>query len=182
MNVSVAPPYFDDVRFGIGEGPVEVWSIISVVLLQIFAFNVLIRGSSWLVFDVAISTSSFGMFYSKVPHLQHVVLTVKDCKPASFEGFLQLMFFQCVLDLVVSNEWLFGLYSIFWRGYLRVSFFFVVFIVQSLNSDRKWTFEGRRRLIWFLMYFYFLEVVLYFIIHLLYRSLFSLRYIRRDVV
>ena len=38
-NVSQASPYFDDVRSGIGEGPVRVWSVQSVVL-QILAFGV----------------------------------------------------------------------------------------------------------------------------------------------
>ena len=34
-------------------------------------------------------------------------LMVKDCKPASFGGFLQPMFFKWVLDLVICGEWLF---------------------------------------------------------------------------
>jgi len=80
-------------RSSINEGPVIIWSIRSVVLLQILAFGVLIRGSNWLAFDVVISNFSFGIFFSKVWHLQHAILIVKDCKTASFGGFLQLMFF-----------------------------------------------------------------------------------------
>ena len=87
-KVSPAFPYLVDVRSGVGEGPVRVWSVRSVVFLQILAFGVLIRGSSWLTFDAAISTSSFGLLYSKVRHLQHNVLMVKNYKPMSFGGSL----------------------------------------------------------------------------------------------
>jgi hypothetical protein len=56
------------------------------------AFCILISGSSWLAFNVAISTS-FGLLYSKVWHLQNFVLLVKDCnKSAFFREFLQQMF------------------------------------------------------------------------------------------
>jgi hypothetical protein len=87
-NVSPASPYLNDVRSGNGEGPVRVWSVRSAIFLQILAFGVLIRGSSWLTFDAAILTSSFGLFYSKVRHLQHDVLMVKDYKLVSFGGSL----------------------------------------------------------------------------------------------
>ena len=31
---------------------------------------------------------------------------VKDCKPVYFVGFLRLMFFQWILNLVVNDEWI----------------------------------------------------------------------------
>jgi hypothetical protein len=70
----------------------------------LFFFGVLIRGNSWLAFDVAISTSSFGLLYNRVWHLQDSIMMVKDYKPAFLGWFLQLMFFQWVLDLVVSDK------------------------------------------------------------------------------
>lgn len=67
----------------------------------------LIRGSCWLAFDVAILTSSFGLFYSKVQYHQHAVPMVKNCKHVSFRGFRQPMFFQWVQAFIVNSEWLF---------------------------------------------------------------------------
>jgi hypothetical protein len=52
----------------------------------------LIRESTWLAFDAAILTSSFGLFYRKVQDLQYSVLMVNDCKPVFLEKFLQPMF------------------------------------------------------------------------------------------
>jgi hypothetical protein len=73
-NVCTASPYLDDVRSGASKGLRRVWFVRFVVvvllLLQILAFGVLFKWNSWLPFDVAISTSSFGPFYSKVWHLQ----------------------------------------------------------------------------------------------------------------
>jgi hypothetical protein len=80
-KVYSASPYLDDVGSDVCEEPVRVCCVRSVGLLQILVFCVLIRGSSWLAFDVAISTSSFGQLYSKVWHLQNSVLMMKDCKP-----------------------------------------------------------------------------------------------------
>ena len=51
----------------------------------------LIRESNYLDFDMAISTSSFGL--SKVQRLKHSVLMVKDCKIAFVRG---LLFFSVV--------------------------------------------------------------------------------------
>ena len=86
-KVSSASPYLDDVRSGTSEGPVRVCFVISADLLQILAFDVLIRGSSWLAFDAAILTSSFGPHYNNVQHLEFSVLMVKNCKPVFLEGF-----------------------------------------------------------------------------------------------
>ena len=47
-------PSLDDIRSGISEGPVRVWYVKSVDILQMFAVCVLIRGSSWLAFDTTI--------------------------------------------------------------------------------------------------------------------------------
>jgi hypothetical protein len=87
--------------------------------------------------------------------------------------------FSWVLDLVVSDEWLFRSSNLFFlRSYLQVSLLFVVFTAQSSNSGKQSTYEGRRRLSRSLMYSYCLEVVL--CLHLLYQPLFFLRYIRCD--
>jgi hypothetical protein len=57
-----------------------------------------------MAFFTAISTSSCGLFYCMVWHLQYSVMMVKDCKTMLLGGFLLPMFFQWVLDLVSSNE------------------------------------------------------------------------------
>lgn len=85
-DVSPASSYLSGVQFGVVEGPVRVCSAIFVVILQILAFGVLIRGSSWFAFDAATLTSSFDLFHSMVRHLQHTVLMVKDYKSAFFGG------------------------------------------------------------------------------------------------
>ena len=54
---------------------------------------------------MAISTSSFNLFGDKIQFLQPSVLMMKDCKPVLLGVFPQPMFFQQLLDLVVSNEW-----------------------------------------------------------------------------
>jgi len=105
-KVSSASPYLDDVRSGISEGPVRVCFVIFADLLQILAFDVLIRGSSWLGFDAAILTSSFGPHYNNVQHLEFSVLMVKNCKHVFFGGFLRPMFYQWIPNLVVRGEWL----------------------------------------------------------------------------
>jgi hypothetical protein len=98
-------PYLNDVRSGISEGPARVCPVRYVDLLQILADGVLFRGSSWLAFDATI-LASFGMFYRKVQNLQHSILMMKDCKLVFLEGFLQPMFFQWILDLIVSSKWI----------------------------------------------------------------------------
>jgi hypothetical protein len=64
------------------------------------------------------------------------------------------MFFQWILDLVVSCEWILQFSSHVWQGYLQEALSFAVFAVCSSSSDKQWMFE-RRRLIWSLMYSYF---------------------------
>ena len=70
------------------------------------AVGVFIRGSSELALFTVTLTSSFGLFYCKVWHLQYSDLMMKDCKPVFLGGFLQMMFFQWILDLIVSDEWI----------------------------------------------------------------------------
>ena len=69
-KVSPAFPYLVDVRSGVGEGPVRVWSVRYVGSLQILvAVHMFIKESSQMVFFTSISTSSFGLFYYKIWHL-----------------------------------------------------------------------------------------------------------------
>jgi hypothetical protein len=82
-KVSSASPYIDDIRSGVSEGPARVWCARSIDPLQVLAFCVLIRGSNWLAIDATILTSSFGLLYNEVWHLQNSVLMVKEC---SLEG------------------------------------------------------------------------------------------------
>ena len=90
----------------------------------------LITGSNWLAFDVAILTSSFGLFDRKVQNLQYSVFMVKHCKPVFLEGFLQPMFFQWILDLAISNEWiLWSSKPCLARVFAGGPFLFVVFAV-----------------------------------------------------
>jgi len=60
----------------------------------------------WLSMRQSQPRSCFGLLYSKIRYLQNSVLMVNDCKPTSLRGFLEPMFFQWFLGLVVSNEWL----------------------------------------------------------------------------
>jgi hypothetical protein len=77
------------------------------------ADGVLFRESIWLAFDAAI-LASFNLFYSKVQNLQHSILMVKDCKP---------IFFQWILDLVVSNKVDFAVFNaMFGEGVYRWPF------------------------------------------------------------
>jgi hypothetical protein len=87
-KVSPAFLYLDDDRFGVDEWAARIWCVISDDLLQILTFCVLIRGNSWLAFDVAMSTPYFGLLNNKVWHHQNSVTMVKDCKPAFLGGFL----------------------------------------------------------------------------------------------
>lgn len=64
--------------------------------------------------DVAISTSSFGLSYSDVQDLQHSIVMVKNCKPTFFGGFLQVMFFQWILNLLFEASDFCGLQSLVW--------------------------------------------------------------------
>ena len=54
---------------------------------------------------MATSTSSFDIFCDKIRFLQPSVLVVKDCKPVLLGVFPQPMFFQRLLDLIVSSKW-----------------------------------------------------------------------------
>ena len=103
-KVSPAFPYFDDVRSGTDDGQVRVSSARSEGSLQIFAIDVSIRRCNWLFFVVATSTSSFDIFCDKIRFLQPSISVVKDCKPVLLGVFLQQMFFQRLLNLVVSSE------------------------------------------------------------------------------
>ena len=104
-KVSLAFPYLDDVRYGVDDGQVRASSARSEGSLQIFAVGVSIRRCSWLSFVVATSTASLDLFCDKIRFLQPSVLVVKDCKPVLLGVFLRPMFFQRLLDLVVSSEW-----------------------------------------------------------------------------
>ena len=104
-KVSSVVFYLDDVRSGADDGQVGVSSVRSEGSLQIFAVGVSIRRCSWLSFVVATSTSSFDVFCDKIRFLQSSISVVKDCKPVLLGVFSQPMFFQWLLDLVVSSEW-----------------------------------------------------------------------------
>jgi len=105
---------------------------------------VVIRGSSWLAFDTTMMTSSFGRSYSHVWHLQHIVLMAKDCKLVCFGGFLQPMFFQWVLDPLLTASGFCGLQSLVWRGCLQVSLSFAIFSVRSSIFDWQYTIKGKK--------------------------------------
>ena len=62
---------------------------------------------SWLSFVVVTSTSSFDLFHDKIQFLQPSILVVKDCKPLllAVSPTPRPMFFQGLLDLVLSSEW-----------------------------------------------------------------------------
>jgi hypothetical protein len=57
-------------------------------------------------FNAVVSTSLFGLLYNNVQYLQHSILMVKNCKPVFSVGFLQPMFYQWILNLVIRGEWL----------------------------------------------------------------------------
>ena len=104
-KVSSTFSYLDDVRSSADDSQVRVSSVRSECSLQIFAVGVSIRRCSWLSFVVATSTSSFDVFCDKIRFLQPSVSVVKDCKPVLLGVFSQPIFFQRLLDLVVSSEW-----------------------------------------------------------------------------
>ena len=54
---------------------------------------------------MAVLTSSFDLFCDKIRFRQLSVLVVKDCKSALLEVFPQSMFFQRLLNLVISSKW-----------------------------------------------------------------------------
>ena len=74
----------------------------------------------------------------------------------------------------------------FLKPYLARVFAGVSFVCYLLSAIFKLyqtvDVEGKRRPLWFFMYSYFLENVLYHIVHLLYWPLFSLRYIRYETL
>jgi hypothetical protein len=92
-KVSSASPYLDDVLSGADEGPVRV------------AVGVFVTRCNWLSFVGAVSISFFDMFFVKFRFLQPAGLVMTDCKPALLGVLPQLMFFQRLLDLVVSSRW-----------------------------------------------------------------------------
>jgi hypothetical protein len=49
--------------------------------------------------------SFFDPFFVKMWFLQPSILVTKDCKPTMLRVLPLLMFFQRLLDLVVSSEW-----------------------------------------------------------------------------
>jgi hypothetical protein len=79
----LVPPYLDDVQFGVNEGPMRVWFVRSIDLLQMLAVGVLIRESNWLAFDEAISTSSFGLVYRRFG-----IFDTRFCTSVFLGGFL----------------------------------------------------------------------------------------------
>ena len=54
---------------------------------------------------MATSTSSLDLFRDNIRFLQPFVLVVMNCKPVLLGEFPQPMFFQRLLDLIVSSEW-----------------------------------------------------------------------------
>ena len=86
-----------------------------------------IRGSSQLALFTVISTSSFDLFYCKVWHLQYSDLIVKDRKHVFLGGFIWPMFFQWVLDLVVSDKWILRSSNYMARVYAGVPFLCCLF-------------------------------------------------------
>jgi hypothetical protein len=106
-KVSPASPYLDDVLSGAGEGPVRVGSARSVNSLQIFAVGVFVRRCNLAVFGCG----GFGLFLRSVLRqvpvkfrfLQSAGFVMKDCKPMLLGVLPQPMFFQRLLDVVVSS-------------------------------------------------------------------------------
>ena len=87
--------------------------------LQILAVCAMISTSAFGLFDIKASVfstlcSDGEELHACVPfilivrprYFKHFVLMVKNCMPVYLGGFLQPIFFQWVLDLVVINEWL----------------------------------------------------------------------------
>jgi hypothetical protein len=97
-KVSPDSPYID-------EGPVRVGSARYVDYLQILAVGVFVRRCSWLSFVGAVLISFFDLFFIKFPFLQPAGLVMMVCNPALLGVLPQPMFFQRLLDLVVSNRW-----------------------------------------------------------------------------
>lgn len=95
------------------------------------------------------------------------MVMVNDCKPVFFEEFLQLMFFQWVLDLV-SGEWLSGSSKLIWQGCLQVFLFLcclfsVILKLQHTVDDRrkktsKLVFDGLLEVILCRVIFVFLDI------------------------
>jgi hypothetical protein len=98
-------PYLGDVLSGVDEGPVRVGSARSVGYLQIFAVGVFVRRCNRLSFVGAVLISFFDMFFVKFLFLQPAGLVMTDCKLALLGVLPQPMFFQRLLDLVVSSGW-----------------------------------------------------------------------------
>jgi hypothetical protein len=77
----------------------------SIDYLQIFAAGVFVRRCNWLSFVGAVLISFFDMFFVKFRFLEPTGLVMSDCKPALLGVLPQPMFFQRLLDLVVSSGW-----------------------------------------------------------------------------
>jgi hypothetical protein len=104
-KVSPASPYLGDVLSGASEGPVRVGSARSVEYLQIFAVGVFVRRCSWLSFVGAVLITFFALFFVKFRFLKPTGVVMTDCKPALLGVLPQPMFFQRLLDLIVSSGW-----------------------------------------------------------------------------
>jgi hypothetical protein len=104
-KVYPASPYLDDALSGADEGPMRVGSTRSVDYLQIFAVGVFVRRCSWLSFVGVILIPFFDLFFVKFRFLQPAGLVMTDCKPVLLRVLPQSMFFQRLLDLVVSSGW-----------------------------------------------------------------------------
>ena len=147
------------------------------------AVVVLIRESNWLAFDEAISTSSFGLFYHKVRNLRHSVLMVKDCTSVFLGGFLQPIFFQLILDLVVCSECSFRsskpcMARMFAGGPFLCCLCSAIFKLRRAVDVRK----NKMTDLVFDILLYFRGRFVWHFIYRLYKALFSLKYIRLDTL
>ena len=136
-------PCLDDVRSSTDDGHMRVSSARSEGSLQIFAVGVLVRRCSWLSCVVATSTCSLDIFCIKIRFLQPSISVVKDCKPVLLGVFLQPMFFQRLLNLVVSSEWfLWSSKPCVAMAFAGVSFSYCIF---SVFFKLRWTTNNRKK-------------------------------------
>jgi hypothetical protein len=90
-------------------------------------------------------TSFFDLFFVKFWFLRPAGLVMTDCKPALLEMLPQSMFFQCLLDLVVSSGWFFRSSKPCVVMVFADASSFVAFSVHFSSSSGRQTLEGRRR-------------------------------------
>jgi hypothetical protein len=128
-------PYLD-------ERPVRVGSARSVDYLQIFAVGVFIRRCSWLSFVGVVLISFFDLFFVKFRFLQPAGLVMMVCNPALLGVLPQPIFFQRLLDLVVSKDGFCGLQSLVWRWHLQVPLSLVAF---PEHFKLRWTANFARK-------------------------------------